>query len=227
MPRHSSTLIPNTELNKPLAVLFDWDGTLVDSLRVICTAMEDTLKHFNVEKPSDFMVKIHLSTFMKEHFPGLSQDQVKNVFRERYTQLANNVVHPLPHAEQTLKEIQRNNIKLAVVSNKFEQYLHEEIKRLGWEHYFLSIVGAGTVAEDKPSPLPVLKALSDIGMEPSGSIWFVGDSSTDMSAAHNSKCLPVFFGMDDYTSVYYDHCPPKTHFINHKALSQYFATLNG
>jgi phosphoglycolate phosphatase len=227
MNSDSIKLIPNTKLLKPSAVLFDWDNTLVDSLGILCTAMEDTLKHFSVEKPSDFMVKIHRSNFTEEHFPGLPHEHVKNVFRDRYIELAAGVLNPLPHAEQTLKEIQRCNIKLAIVSNKLEKYLLEEIKKLGWEHYFISVVGAGTAAEDKPSPLPVLKALSDIGMDPSDDIWFVGDSTTDMSAAHNSKCLPVLFGTDDYTSEYYESCLPKRHFVNHQALSQYFVALNG
>ena len=114
---------------------------------------------------------------------------------------------------------------MAVVSNKAKALLLKELETTGLADYFLSVVGSGDLEEDKPSPLPALKALKDIGTEPSQEVWFVGDSSTDMSTAHNANCLPVFFGTDDYESEHYEH-RPKIHFLNHKALIKYFSSLD-
>lgn len=216
------------KLSMPKFIVFDWDGTIVDSLELIANSARDTLSKFNLPPISkeEFMRCMKSSkSFIREYFPKVSHDEVRKVFIDTYNQLAKEKITLLPKAQESLEEIKNRDIKMAIVSNKAKILLSMELIELGIDKYFLSIVGSGDLEEDKPSPLPVLKALKDIGAEPSQEVWFIGDSATDMAAAHNSKCLPVFFGTDDYTSDHYKHCQPKVHFLNHAELVRYFSSL--
>ena len=222
-------LVQNIKLNRPELIIFDWDNTLVDSLELICDSMRETFTKFSLSPMSNSEYKKHIHmcsrSFIKKHFPKEPHDEVRKVFIDSYRQLAEENITLLPEAKETLEAIKNKDIKMAIVSNKNKILLSMELAKLGLEEYFLSIVGSGDLEEDKPSPLPVFKALKDLGVKPSQEVWLVGDSVTDMAAAHNSQCLPVFFGTDDYTSEHYMNCPPKIHFLDHKELLQYFSSL--
>ncbi|NRA73492.1 MAG: HAD-IA family hydrolase [Rickettsiales bacterium] len=222
-------LVQNIELTKPKLIIFDWDNTLVDSLSLICDSIQDTLIRFNSPPMSERELMEHrrmcAKSFIEKRFHKQNHDEVRKVFIESYKQLAKSNIAFLPKAEKALEEIGKKDIKMAIVSNKAKELLINELKDLGAEKYFLSIVGSGDLKEDKPSPLPVFKALKDIGMEPNQEVWFVGDSATDMAAAHNSQCLPVFFGTDDYTSEAYTNYQPTIHFSNHDEVIRYFSSL--
>lgn len=205
-------------LKKPIAILFDWDGTLVDSLSLICVSMANTFKKANLPTPDDLNRQIHTPDFMKKHFPESQYHDLRKMYREHYNELAKEGLQTLPHAEQSLEMLKSLKVKMAVVSNKLADFLLMEVKRVKWEHYFETIVGSGTTPEDKPSPLPAFHALKDLNINASEDVWFFGDTVTDMTTAYNSGCLPVFFGEDDPSSEYYKHCRPKVHFRNHKEL---------
>ena len=57
-----------------------------------------------------------------------------------------------------------------------------------------AIVGAGDASADKPSPAPIWHALERIGVKPSPAVWYVGDTGSDMLAAHRAGCLAVLVG---------------------------------
>ena len=220
----------NIKLKKPKVILFDWDNTLVDSLELICASMRDTFSKFKLNQmPEEELIKkIHgpSKLFIETHFPKNVHNKARQTFLDLYDQFSKEKLKLLPNAQGTLDEVKRQKIKTGVVSNKVSDLLSMEVCELGLKKYFLTVVGSGDVPEDKPSPLPVLKALKDIGVNSSQEVWFVGDSAADMGAAHNSNCLPVFFGIDDYTSKHYSHCQPKVHFKNHADFIKNLAYLD-
>jgi phosphoglycolate phosphatase len=218
------------KVTRPKTILFDWDNTLVDSLDIIHAALNDTFSRFNLAPLSreEFRRGTHISArdFIKQYFPEDRYAEVRQVFVELYDKLSKERLELLSDAKEALHAVQSKGIKMAIVSNKGKTLLLKELERAGLVDYFLTIVGSGDLEVDKPSPLPALKALKDIGIDPSHEVWFFGDSATDMETAHNANCLPVFFGEDDYTAEHYKHCPPKVHFLNHKELIKYLSSLD-
>ncbi|OYZ38479.1 MAG: hypothetical protein B7Y25_00850 [Alphaproteobacteria bacterium 16-39-46] len=188
-------LSQNTLLKAPKAVLFDWDGVIVDSEHMIFSALQRTFQHFSLEGPS-------VPDFYK--FYGYSlEDAFKRDFKERweearevYRQVQMNTETQKPKVfegvQEFLEALSLKKIYCAVVSNKKGDDLRKEAESLNLAHYFSKIVGAQDAQRSKPFPDPVEHALKDTGLNPHHhSVWFIGDRSVDMECAHATKCIPI------------------------------------
>ncbi len=207
--------------NMPKAVLFDWDSTLVDSLPLVHEALNHTLVRYDSVPWSleETQIKIHQS--FRDYIPSLFPEnwaEVIKAYRDRYLELNINL-KPFPVAIEVLELLKERGIYTALISNKRGDILRGELTRLDWHDYFNIVIGSEDLSQDKPHPITVQTALENTNIVPDQHpVWFVGDSVTDMETAHNSNCIPVFFGSDDHTGERYAHCRPKICFANHQDL---------
>ena len=166
-------------------ILFDLDGTLIDSSKDIGLALKKTLREIGledrypdrIEKYIGGGVKALLERVLGEDF----KEEYVEIFRKYY--MENPVVYTKPYENipKVLKELKGMNFKLAVVSNKLEDLSKEILKRLELIQFFDFIAGGDTFPEKKPSPLPVLKTLEILGEEPEKSL-IVGDTEADITS---------------------------------------------
>ncbi|WP_457600128.1 HAD family hydrolase [Hydrogenivirga sp.] len=171
------------------AVLFDLDGTLIDSADDIALSLRLTLDELGMSErmPEDVRrligggVKALLQKVLGEDF----REEYVKVFRKHY--LSNPVVYTRPYEgiPELLTELKKGGVLLAVVTNKLEELSTEILKRLGMLSLFEIVVGGDTFGEKKPSPIPLLKALEFMGVEPEESLM-VGDTSADIQAGRNA-----------------------------------------
>ena len=176
----------------PRAVLFDWDNTLVDTthdtlraLNAVCAAFNHrpmTLDEFQ-KKPS-----LTIRSFLSSIVAPSDISAAESVFFQHTTHLE---LVLMPHAHAVVTWLHRQNIPMAIVSNKGGDRLRKEIKHLNLSHAFYCAIGSGDTHEDKPSATPLLHALAQNNLSASRNIWFVGDSVVDMMCAHHAGCLPV------------------------------------
>jgi phosphoglycolate phosphatase len=182
---------------KPTAVLFDWDNTLVDTMPLICAAINQTLEHFGMETWSaqDIKQKTQLSAkdSLPHHF-GDRWPEALAVYRTFYYRHHLNFLNPLKGALDLLNRLADNNIPIGLVSNKAGTTLRKEVAHLEWDGFFSAQIGAGDATKDKPDPAPALLALKIMGMTASPSIWFVGDAPVDWRCAEASGCWPIPIG---------------------------------
>lgn len=184
-------------LPKPVAVLFDWDNTLVNTWPIIHQALHDTFMAMGREPWSIEQTRQRVRHSLRDSFPklfGEHWEKAGELYQHYYQQLHLARLEALPEAEALLSYLQGLAIPLAVVSNKRGPNLRKEIGYLGWEHYFAAQVGADDAARDKPHPAPVLLALRTCGMEAGPHVWFVGDSEVDLECAHATGCTPLLYG---------------------------------
>ena len=194
-------------LNKPDAVIFDWDNTLVDTWPIIYAALVQTFEAFDMEPWSLDMVKSNVKKSMRDSFPLVFGDEWQKageIYQQSYRATALENLTPLAAAEKTLQMLKAQAIPLFIVSNKKGDQLRREVTHLGWDHYFLSVVGAGDAANDKPKTDPVWHAVKPHGFEEAGNMWFIGDSDADIECAHNLGCKAMLYGehaktLPDYT----------------------------
>jgi phosphoglycolate phosphatase len=181
-------------LQKPRAVIFDWDDTIVSNWDTAVIALNSALEHMGMEPWTNEEAMLRCGTSARDLFTRLFDDkwqEANEVYYKTFSELTKNNVRIHTHAEDILKNLHANGIYLAVVSNKRGEHLRKEVADVGFAPYFSKIVGAGDAEADKPDPAPVLMALSGSGIEPGHDVWFIGDSHIDMMCATRTGCFPI------------------------------------
>jgi phosphoglycolate phosphatase len=209
------------KLDKPKAILFDWDNTLADTWPTIYGALTQTFVEMGHEPWSLEETKVRVHRSLRDSFPEIFGDrweEAEKKYLENFkrTHLIN--LTTLEGAEEVLKELSNTDIYVALVSNKTGCNLRLEVEHIGWNDYFVKIIGAKDADEDKPSPEPVYMALEGSGIDLGYDVWFVGDSITDMECAHNCGCVAIFYGDQDLTSERFANHQPDVHFSDHNEL---------
>jgi phosphoglycolate phosphatase len=184
-------------MKKPRAVLFDWDNTLVNTGAAMDIAVATMFDKMNVDLSSFDRSDPNNFLSAKDALPlifGSRWQEASQIYREAYKKHQFDNINLLKGSKEVLDLLRKNDIYVAVVSNKLGQTLREEVSHFKLNDYFSKIIGSLDAKEDKPSKEPVLAALADSNIAPSQDVWFVGDSEIDMLCAINSKCKAVFLG---------------------------------
>lgn len=182
-------------MQKPDAVIFDWDDTIVDTWQVVRSAINATLEHFGHEPWSEDEARKRIGPPARVLFSGLFGEdkwqEADKVYIEAYK--ANISAHIRIHdgARDTLELLKSAGIPMAVVSTKRGPLLREEAVQLGLDGYFVRLVGSGDAPADKPDAPAVQFALKDTKVTISKNVIFIGDSVTDMVTAENAGCTSV------------------------------------
>jgi len=190
----------------PRLVMFDLDGTLVETAPEICDAVNDTLRHFALAPVAQQQVNDwigHGTHTLLVQALAFSQGQteaavrasealagIAAVFKTHYAQRCGTRSHPYPDVVQTLERLRQRGAHLAVVTNKESAYTQTVLDAHALTPYFGAIVCGDTFASKKPSPEGVLACLAQFGVSAADAL-FVGDSSIDVATARNAG-VPVW-----------------------------------
>ena len=189
----------------PFAIVgFDLDGTLVESHRDRGAAVNHALERGGfdpvpADSASDLIgggAKIMLKQAVDAQ-GGLPDDEFRALYKQMLAYYSdNNAVHTraYPHTQETLATLADRGAKLALVTNKFEEFARQILNTLGLAEHFYAIIGGNSLGKDdagtyraKPMPDPLTEARERGG---GGSFAFVGDSSYDVKAARGAQ-VPV------------------------------------
>jgi phosphoglycolate phosphatase len=181
-------------LPSPKAVIFDFDNTLVDTLSHIKEAKIATLKAFKANIIDKTLESSGSSKNFYQQFDESNVAAVKEFFYQSYKSSTGNGIKILQDAEVILQLLKNNNIPQLIISNKTERILLEEVNMLGWEKYFIKIVGSNGILNDKPSRDPVDKAFKDMPRVSYSNVWFIGDSNVDVECALACGAVPIVYG---------------------------------
>ncbi|MBU0859918.1 MAG: HAD family hydrolase, partial [Alphaproteobacteria bacterium] len=140
--------------------------------------------------------KVHMRSSSRELYPKLYGDRSQEAIDVLYDfygahHLAG--LEVLPYAAELLAAVHDHKIPMGVVSNKKHEMLLRESTHLGWDKYFgPALVGAGAAVKDKPAADPVSMVLKIMNIQPTqGTMWYVGDTITDMQTAQAANCNAV------------------------------------
>lgn len=176
------------------AVLFDLDGTLVDSFAPILLSFNQTLSELKTdivlthEKMLD-LVGCSLDDSFRKLLPEADVEKASDRFRKIYTPLAESQTRLMSGARELLSFLKEAGIPCAVVTNKMGEEARLITSSLGISPPALFTMGEGDGFPEKPAPDMLIEALSRIGVSP-GNALFVGDSPWDFHAAR-AACVPV------------------------------------
>ena len=179
------------------AVFFDWDNTLVDAWPVLLKSTNEALLHFGLPALTLAEVKINARASTREGFPkqfGEKWQEAQDVFYKAVHTYSNEL-RLYDGVAEKLELLKSSNYKVAIISNKKNKILHEEIKQFNIPSDL--VLGSGDTAYDKPHPEMGLIALNHFGLT-SKEVIYVGDSITDWLFASNLNMPAIAIGDDAY-----------------------------
>ncbi len=199
-------------------VIFDLDGTLVDSLQAIRTAFIHTIDTLDldvdVEKSFGEMMNWPLTVGMEKIFPGTDLNEAVKVFRTKYYSIYKDMTPIKPGVHEVLTGLAGSGVKLTVATNKLGTLARELLEHLGIDGFFQAVIGVGDVANPKPASDMVDAAIDKMGTTRDDTI-LVGDSQVDIETARSSR-------IDAY--VVSDSFDPPEELVKRKPRKMFYST---
>jgi phosphoglycolate phosphatase len=195
---------------KPDAIVFDWDGTLVDSWPVIHEAINLTLDEMGKEQWTLEQSMARVGKSFRDCFPEFFGDkwpEAENNFYKHFEDIHLDGLEVFEKSEPLLRLAKEKDILLSVVSNQTGQYLREQASHLNWMGYFHKVVGARDAKLDKPALDPLIMALDQSGITMGENVWFVGDAPVDMEIAHKGNCQAILIADHHHEDLFIGYEP--------------------
>jgi phosphoglycolate phosphatase len=184
------------------AVIFDLDGTLLDSIEDIAEASNRVygsrgLAPFSIEEMKRLVgegaEELVRKVFVARGIPAPSDDEMAAIirdYRREYETRWRVHSHPYPGVPELLRELARHGIKTAVLSNKAQIFTAVMVAELFPAHRFDIVRGALPGVPLKPDPAPALAIAAELGIAPAACA-FVGDTSIDVLTARAAGMCAV------------------------------------
>jgi pyrophosphatase PpaX len=171
-------------------VLFDFDGTLVDSVRLILESYHHTMRVHGLPQHSDAFWVAGLGTPLRVQFRRFTCEEEKvqqliATYREWNLAHHDAMVTAYPGAVEAVRTIKARGSRLGIVTSKNRHGLEKGLSLCGFDGLFDVLVTSDDLEASKPSPEPVHAALAVLGESPASTL-FVGDSPHDIAAGRNA-----------------------------------------
>lgn len=179
-------------------VIFDLDGTLLDTIEDITIALNLVMarhgfRQFTIEECKK-MVGDGMEVLVKRAVPEIADNEqaIRKLiqdYRMEYARIWRNHSRPYPGIQETLSRLQAAGVKMAVLSNKSHEFTELMTREL-LPYSFDVIFGARPGIPVKPDPTPALLVLEQLNLKPI-EVVYVGDTCVDMETAVRSGCFPA------------------------------------
>jgi phosphoglycolate phosphatase len=183
-------------------VVFDLDGTLVDSYDAIAASLNAARESFGLEPLSEADVRRRvgrgLEALMADVLGPERATAGALIFRERYASVYATRTKPLPGALETVRELHARGFRLSVASNKLARFGRPILEQLGMAAFLDAIEGPDTAGTTKPDPAMLGRCLRAMDVSSEEAIY-VGDMVLDFETASRAgvRVVLVLGGSSD------------------------------
>ena len=192
-------------------LIFDLDGTLLDTLEDLAIAGNATLEHFGFPAhPVDahrYFVGEGLKTLMQRIIPAAdaSDDQLleyMNTFGKIYAKSWHVRSAPYKGIPEMITALSSAGLQLAVLSNKPHEFTKHCVEYFFPEHSFVCVFGQREGVAKKPDPAGAIEIVEKMGLV-AGEILYVGDTATDMQTGNSAgmRTIGVEWGFRDHAEL--------------------------
>ena len=188
-----------THGSKFKAVLFDLDGTLLNTLDDLADSMNASLKRFGFPShPVDtykYLIGDGLRNLVLRALPEQNRDEttinkIADAEREEYGRNWANKTHPYEGVPELLDALTDRKIAICVLSNKPDDFTHIIVQKFLSNWKFAAVQGQNKYTPVKPDPTGANQIAQRLGLAPADFLY-VGDSNTDMQTANAAGMFPV------------------------------------
>lgn len=181
----------------PAAVLFDLDGTLVDSAPDLLGALDYVLARRGMP-PSDHARLRHYAArgaagILEAGLGDAADEEARREFLDHYGNHLWDRTRAFAGVDAMLEWLAGRGIATGVVTNKIGRFAEPVIAHAGWTAHFGCVITGDQVARPKPDPEGVLKACRRLGASPQQTVY-VGDDRRDVSAGRAAGVVTVIAG---------------------------------
>lgn len=187
------------------AILFDLDGTLLDTIEDLTASTNHALRKFSLPERSVDEVRSFVGNgvrrLMQQAVPTNTSDELFEeifaAFKDYYFKHSYDYTLPYPGIMPLLSELKKKGLKLGIVSNKWHTAV-QELSRCFFSDLIEVAIGESETTPRKPNPEGVFAALKALGCNAEEALY-VGDSNIDIMTAQNAgiKCISVTWGFRD------------------------------
>lgn len=202
----------------PRLVMFDLDGTLMDSVPDLAAAVDKMLmllgrEHAGIARVRDWVGNGSRVLVRRALAGGLEHEGVSDEFADEALALfmqAYSGGHELttvyPGVRECLDWLREREVKLAIITNKPAQFIEPLLEEKGLAGYFDWLVGGDTLPQQKPDPAALFWVMDKAGVAPGESL-FVGDSRNDVRAAKAATvpCVALTYGYNHGEPIADEH----------------------
>ncbi|MGJ8692575.1 MAG: HAD-IA family hydrolase [Thalassotalea sp.] len=175
-------------MNNYQLYIFDWDGTLMDSVGRIVSSMQTAAQLANVTTPSienaKGIIGMSLAVGIKKLFPDVNdakREEIFHLYKEQYLELNETPTPLFPHTIEMLTALNKQDKIITIATGKARAGLDRIFAATKTEHFFHSTRTADD-AESKPSPEMILQLLREFNVAPQNAVM-IGDSLFDLQMA--------------------------------------------
>ncbi|MBB6453592.1 pyrophosphatase PpaX [Salirhabdus euzebyi] len=169
-------------------ILFDLDGTLIDTNELIIASFTHTLNQYFPDKYSREEILEFIGPPLKDSFEKVLPDKVEEmigVYREHNLHHHDSFVKAYDGVFETMKQLKEEGYQIAIVTTKISETAKRGLAVTNLADYFDVIIGLDHVTHAKPHPEPIIRALEAFNGKASETLM-VGDNSHDILAGKNA-----------------------------------------
>lgn len=166
-------------------LIFDLDGTLIDSSDGVVAAVNYSLKMMGEPEQPPEIIKTYIGYPLSQMYPNFTDKPLKELYHHFQIKAAKTVVsstYLLPGVNETLDILQKQNYKMAIATTKIRNHVLGIAEMFDWNEKFDAYVGGDEVKQVKPAPDAFLEAMKRLKVNAEDSI-VIGDTVNDIFAA--------------------------------------------
>lgn len=183
-------------------IIFDFDGTLADTSKLIVATMQKSIQDYGLPFRSEEQIKATIGVRLEE-IPSILWPSFKGIgkpftaiYRKNFEELKDNIpVLLFPGVKETLSKLKEEGYLMAIATSRSHRSVEELTQQLGIRDYFAYLLGGNDVSKGKPNPESIFKILSEMSWKKEETMM-VGDMSVDIQMGKNAviKTCGVTYG---------------------------------
>jgi len=184
----SAELMSTQRFSNIANIIFDLDGTLIDSSEGVAEAVNYALVSLGEPSRSLEEIKRYIGYPLEEMFSvfsDISPAKLKSAFWEKASHSVVAATKPLPGVEELLPLFCQAGFSLAIATTKYSLHTVGIVNKLGWNSYFKALASGDEVVHVKPAPDLIQLALTRLKAKPKDSIM-IGDTINDILSARSA-----------------------------------------